>query len=115
MPLLVLETQVEAIPRLGDHVKPGDGFTGISPCGNVVIAFAESRGVLERIGIAGEILPTPGHSPDSVSLLLDDGSAFTGDLGPAFTDDEADPVASGWRLLSERGMRRIYPAHGPPR
>ena len=82
---------------------------------NVVISFAESRHVLKGIGIEGEILPTPGHSPDSVSLLLDDGSAFTGDLGPAFLGGDTDPVAASWRLLAERGMLRVYPAHGPTR
>jgi glyoxylase-like metal-dependent hydrolase (beta-lactamase superfamily II) len=82
---------------------------------NVTISFAESRAVLERIGLAGEILSTPGHSDDSISLLLDDGSAFTGDLThPAFIGGE-DPavVLASWRLLQERGAVRVYPGHGP--
>ena len=64
--------------------------------GNVTITFAESRALLEQIGIRGEIVPTPGHSADSVSLLLDDGSAFTGDLTPLpYTGtDDAGRVAA---------------------
>lgn len=47
---------------------------------NLVITCAESRAQLAQIGIPGEIVHTPGHSDDSVSLLLDDGSIFTGNL-----------------------------------
>jgi glyoxylase-like metal-dependent hydrolase (beta-lactamase superfamily II) len=113
--LLVLESQTEAVPRLKEQAKAGDGFVDISEHDNLVIAFSESRRVLAGIGIAGEILPTPGHSPDSVSLLLDDGSAFTGDLGPMLGGDDADQVAASWRLLGERGMTSVFPGHGPAR
>ena len=50
-----------------------------------------------------------------MSLVLDDGSAFTGDLtraemayGPA-----AETVASSWRRLREAGATTVYPGHGP--
>ena len=114
VPLLVLESQVAFIPAMKTHVKPSDRFVDITLHDNVTIAFAESRGVLAKIGLAGEILPTPGHSEDSVSLLLDDGAAFTGDLTmPGFaTEADAYTVAASWSLLRERGARRIYPGHG---
>ena len=118
VPLLVLETQVSAIPLMKRWTKPQDQYVDITPDGNVTISFAESRSRLEQIGIAGEILSTPGHSADSVSLLLDDGSAFTGDLTPwpyAGQDDAGSVVAASWRLLREHGAARIYPAHGPVR
>jgi glyoxylase-like metal-dependent hydrolase (beta-lactamase superfamily II) len=115
VPLLVLETQLEAIPRLKAWIKPADQYLDITLHDNVTISFDASRTVLERIGIAGEIVPTPGHSDDSVSLLLDDGSSFTGDLTlPALAGaDEAGVVAASWRLLRERGATRVYPGHGP--
>lgn len=117
VPLLVLETQVRAIPLLKSWTKPADHFTDITMHDNVVISFAESRALLERIGIAGEILPTPGHSDDSVSLLLDDGSVFTGDLThPSLAEEkDASTVAASWRLLEERGATRVYPGHGSMR
>ncbi len=118
VPLLVLETQVEAIPLMKQWTKPQDQYVDITLHDNVTISFAESRALLERIGIAGEIVPTPGHSADSVSLLLDDGSAFTGDLTPlpfAGQDDAGIVVATSWRLLREHGATRIYPGHGPVR
>jgi glyoxylase-like metal-dependent hydrolase (beta-lactamase superfamily II) len=71
--------------------------------------------LLAQIGIAGEIVPTPGHSEDSVSLVLDEGAAFTGDLTPLgrIGPEDAEVVAASWRLLRAYGVTRIYPGHGP--
>jgi glyoxylase-like metal-dependent hydrolase (beta-lactamase superfamily II) len=115
VPLLVLDVQLSAIPLMKTWTKPQDQYVEITTHDNVVISFAESRAVLEGIGIPGEILPTPGHSDDSVSLLLDDGSVFTGDLTPpAFIGEEdAAAVSASWRLLRERGATHVYPGHGP--
>jgi glyoxylase-like metal-dependent hydrolase (beta-lactamase superfamily II) len=117
MKLLVLEPQVEWIPRMKDHVKPRDNFLDIGLDDNTVIALDDSRPFLERIGMAGEIVATPGHSADSVSLLLDDGSVFTGDLThpTLVTEDQADEVLASWRLLKARGAITVYPGHGPAR
>lgn len=117
VPLLVLENQVVSVPMMTAQVKPSDRFVEISLHDNVTISFAESRTLLEGIGLAGEILPTPGHSDDSVSLLLDDGSAFTGDLTPPgmAVEESADLVSASWRLLREHGARQVYPGHGPVR
>lgn len=115
VPLLVLEVQVEAIPIMKTWIKPQDNYVDITMEGNVTISFEQSRQLLAQMGIAGEILHTPGHSDHCVSLLLDDGSVFTGDLPPeAFTFD--NPIAqASWQLLRERGATRVYPAHGPIR
>jgi glyoxylase-like metal-dependent hydrolase (beta-lactamase superfamily II) len=113
--LLVMETQVAAIPLMKTHVKPRDHYREITPIGNVVLSFAESRAFLVKLGIAGEILPTPGHSEDSVSLLLDDGSVFSGDLPALTRGEDRTEVVSSWRLLRERGATRVYPGHGPIR
>jgi glyoxylase-like metal-dependent hydrolase (beta-lactamase superfamily II) len=117
VPLLVLDVQVRAIPLMKRWIKPRDHFVDIIMHDNVTISFPESRSVLERIGIAGEIVHTPGHSDDSVSLLLDGGPVFIGDLTPPALIGAEDPevVLSSWRLLRERGATRVYPGHGPVR
>jgi glyoxylase-like metal-dependent hydrolase (beta-lactamase superfamily II) len=115
VPLLVLDVQVEAIPVMKQWTKPRDHYVDVTMDDNLIITCAESRALLAGIGIAGEIVHTPGHSDDSVSLLLDDGSAFTGDLTPEgyATEKDADVVAASWQRLRELGARRVYPAHGP--
>lgn len=113
--LLVLDVQVAAIPLMKAWTKPADHYVDIAPEGNVTISFDESRDLLERIGIAGEILHTPGHSDDSVSLLLDDGSVFTGDLThPSLAvEGSSAAVAASWQKLRLRGASSVYPGHGP--
>ena len=115
VPLLVLEAQIAAIPLMKRVIKPRDQYMDITMHDNVTVSFIESRAMLERIGIAGQIVHTPGHSDNSVSLLLDDGSAFTGDLTPPalVNSDGENAVNASWRLLRELGAMHIYPGHGP--
>jgi endoribonuclease LACTB2 len=115
VPLLVIDVQTVAIPLMKTWIKPQDNYKDIALHDNVVISTEESRSFLAKISITGEILHTPGHSDDSVSLLLDDASVFTGDLTyPDFISvEDAETVLASWRLLRDHGAKRIYPAHGP--
>jgi ribonuclease/clavin/mitogillin len=115
VPLLVLDVQVGAIPLMVRWTKPQDGYVEITTYDNVVISCAESRRLLREIGIAGEIVHTPGHSDDSVSLVLDEGAAFTGDLPRAdyATQESREMVEASWHRLRALGVSIIYPAHGP--
>jgi glyoxylase-like metal-dependent hydrolase (beta-lactamase superfamily II) len=113
--LLVLDRQVQAIPLMKTWTKPADNYVDITEHGNIVISSQQSRQVLSQIGIRGEILYTPGHTDHCVSLLLDDGSVFTGDLPPeAYAFDNPTALAT-WQFLRTHGAARVYPAHGPIR
>ena len=113
--LIVVDTQLAGIPLLRTYVKPQDQYQDIGPDGNIVISTAESRAFLARIGIQGEIISTPGHSDDSVTLILDDGAAFTGDLTvpQAARPDAMDLVQASWERIRAKGGRTVYPGHGP--
>jgi len=116
VPLLVMEEQVHAIPLMKQWIKPVDNYTEITTHDNIVIPISDSRAFLAEIGIAGEILHTPGHSDDSVSLVLDIGCAFTGDLTMESMVGNEDPavVARSWQLLRDRGVTTVYGGHGSP-
>jgi glyoxylase-like metal-dependent hydrolase (beta-lactamase superfamily II) len=115
MRLIVAEEQLGAIPLMARHVKPGDRYTEIAIDDNLVVRCDQSRALLARLGFAGQLVPTPGHSADSVTLVLDSGEAFTGDLThPRLaTEDAAPTVRSSWMLLRELGTRVVYGGHGP--
>lgn len=113
MTLIVLETQLAAIPLLRGMIKPEVAYLPITLEGCLRIACTESRPLLRRMGLAGEIISTPGHSDDSVTLVLDDGAAFTGDLPSPVIDPENLQVAQSWQALRDLGATRIYPGHGP--
>jgi glyoxylase-like metal-dependent hydrolase (beta-lactamase superfamily II) len=115
VPLLVLDVQVDAIPLMKTWTKPGDNYVEITAGGNIIITFEQSRQILGQMGIAGEIVHTPGHTDHCVSLLLDDGSVFTGDLPPEGGAFDNPVALATWRRLREYGATRVYPAHGPTR
>jgi ribonuclease/clavin/mitogillin len=114
VPLLVMREQVQAIPLMKQWTKPADNYTEIKTHDNVVISCAESRAFLARMGLEGEIVHTPGHSDDSVSLVLDIGCAFTGDLTmeTMVAGEDPDVVARSWQLLRDRRVTTVYPGHG---
>jgi endoribonuclease LACTB2 len=112
--LILLESQSGAI-----GVPVEQGGSGIlariagSPRQNIHLKFAESREFLASLGIAGEIVPTPGHSDDSVTLILDEGLAFTGDLPPRMILSDEDTVArASWDTIYRHKITHVYPAHG---
>ena len=83
----------------------------------VIISCEESRAVLQGMGIAGEIVHTPSHSPDSVSLVLDDGDCFVGDLEPfeyiGIYGETNAALQKDWEKLLYFKPRRIFYAHRP--
>ena len=113
--LIVLEQQRAAIPLLKRHMKPAQHYVEITLHDNLELTTRESRAFLLRIGIAGEVVWTPGHSDDSVSLVLDEGLAFTGDLPPPGFVDEAgsDGVQQSWDALRRLQVHTVYSGHAP--
>lgn len=79
---------------------------------------------LHPLGLAARLLVTPGHTPGSLVLALDDGRAIGGDLvrgkfgarsRPALHFFHADPALARAQLaalLDRHGVRRIHPGHG---
>jgi ribonuclease/clavin/mitogillin len=115
--LMVLEGQRESIPALKKVMKPDMHYQDIDLHDNTEVTLAGSRAFLAKMGIAGEIVATPGHSDDSVTLILDSGEAFTGDLQAESRADESDlaTVRASWEKIRASSARMIFPGHGPSR
>ena len=111
--LLLIETQVKYAGQMKNIMKKDSGYVDIELNGINAIVINDSREKLKSIGIDGEIISTPGHSPDSVTLILDEGIAFTGDLTPeiALPNEELICRAS-WKKIYAKKVTKIYPAHG---
>ncbi len=114
--LIVLETQVSAIPLLRRYIKPTYAYVDIRLDDNENVDIAESRKFLKSLGMEGAILSTPGHSDDSITLVLDSGEAFTGDsLMPASDDHALELIKRIWQKLRALRVKKLYPGHGPVR
>ena len=78
---------------------------------------------LEEYGIPGRVIHTPRHTWGSLSVLLDSGEIFVGDLAmnklpmrlnpglPIFGDD-IQIVKASWKKVLEMGAKTVFPAHG---
>ena len=95
-----------------DHLA----YSPIDESPAAVISCEESRNFLACMGIQGEIIRTPSHSEDSISLVLDNGDCFVGDLEPfeyleAYRENTV--LKSDWEHILSFGPRRIFYAHMP--
>ena len=115
--LLLPDVQKECI-HYSDAIFTRDGlsYEPIDAEEATVIPCAKSRAFLAGLGIAGQILHTPSHSPDSVSLALDNGDLFVGDLEPpeyipAYEDNAQ--LKADWEQILASQPKRICYAHRP--
>ncbi|MFE5556649.1 MBL fold metallo-hydrolase [Streptomyces sp. NPDC056544] len=82
---------------------------------------------LSEFGLAGRIMPTPGHTAGSVCVLTEDGDLVTGDLvansfmdlipgQPANPPFHHDPLGNltSLRAMLELGPGRLPSGHGTP-
>jgi endoribonuclease LACTB2 len=111
---ILLDVQVEHVLQMTEFFKTKNHpYVQISTNDSISLKVAESRKFLAGIGLQGEIIHTPGHSDDSVTLILDEGFAFTGDLHPAFMLPEDDTVSrTSWNKIYQCKIARIFPGHG---
>lgn len=113
--LLLIDTQKESV-HFSDYIFARDRlpFEPIDEAKATVISCTESREFLAGLGIKGEIISTPSHSPDSISLALDDGDCFAGDLQPyEYLDGygENDSMKADWIRIQSFQPKRIFFAH----
>lgn len=92
---------------------------------DIIIDIDTNDSMLRSIGVSGKIILTPGHSSDSISVLLDSGTAYVGDLAmnmssmkligkipfPIEAEDFEQVKLSLKRLINFGGIR-FYPSHG---
>jgi len=108
--------------RMGRLAAP---FSGNAPTTKVDLVIKDDGLPLKDYDVSGQVVYTPGHTMGSISVLLDSGEAFVGDLAmnrlplsrgprlPALADD-IGKVKESWRRLIELGATTVYPGHGKP-
>ncbi|MBR4201673.1 MAG: MBL fold metallo-hydrolase [Oscillospiraceae bacterium] len=114
--LLMMDVQLGSV-HYADAVFARDSRLHYQPIDEraaTVIRCDESRAFLQSLGIGGEIIHTPSHSPDSISLILDDGCCFVGDLEPlAYLSayESNSPLEKDWQTVLQYHPKRILYAH----
>jgi hydroxyacylglutathione hydrolase len=95
------------------------------PATDVDVILDDEGLSLAQYGIPGKVIHTPGHSMGSISVLLETGEAFVGDLavsmfllrlspGLPILAEDLYRLKESWHLLLDEGAETVYPAHGKP-
>ena len=105
-----------------DHADHSDGVAELrlrfSPV-PVAAARGDVSALLEDGDRCGpfDVLATPGHAPDHLAYVTDDGIAFTGDavlgVGSVFVAEQLSEYLDGLRRLRARSPKLLAPGHGP--
>ena len=114
--LLLMNTQMKDV-HYSDHIFAREKSLHVTPIDESkaeTVGCGESRTFLAALGIAGEIISTPSHSTDSVSLVLDDGDCLVGDLEPmeylsAYQENPA--LKADWDAILSFCPKRILFSH----
>ena len=116
---LVMDTQVPNL-HFSDEIFSRDKTLRFLPSvpedKAEVFACKDSRAFLASLGIDGEIVSTPSHSEDSITLVLDSGDCFVGDLDPMEYMDGYEgnsALQSDWEKVMSFSPRVIHYGHVP--
>ncbi len=105
--------------RILVRMMPGSGRSRGPAFSADIVVDGETD--LSGYGVEGVVLPTPGHTPGSVSVLLATGDAVIGDLLMAFGrgapglsifSEDHNLLVASLRKLLDRGARTFHLAHG---
>ena len=111
--LILINTQISHI-HFADEIFRKDKrlkYETINTDNSITINSKDSRKFLKNIGITGEIISTPSHSEDSISLILDSKVCFVGDLEPIEYIDAYDNnirLKSDWKHVMSYNPKIIY-------
>lgn len=110
--------QLMALLGNGDHRYPRLSENHLA---KIIMLNDDNRARIEDV-LNGKILFTPGHTTDSISLLVED-NLFCGDAAmngipsshkiTIWVEDKAE-FEKSWNTILASGAKKIYPAHGSP-
>ncbi len=114
--LLLVDSQIGSV-HYSDGIfsrTPKLGYKPIDESSATIISAEDSRDFLNELGIEGEIILTQSHSEDSISLILDDGTCFVGDLEPyeylgGYEDNES--LKDDWDKVLSYNPKVVFYAH----
>ncbi len=113
--VIVFDTQKDYI-HFSDNIFDKDKRLAYKPIDDNKVLFLsceESRTFFAENGIIGEVISTPGHSDDSISVILDEGIAIVGDLYPLYSVPAYNDsiLEKSWNCILERKLDVVYYGH----
>jgi len=113
--LLLGDVQAARLAEANRFLARFPGYVPITISGSKVIPTGDRAAWTAATGVGGVLLHTPGHSDDSVTVVIDGLGAFVGDLRPpeAYAGSAETQTRESWKRIRTAGARIAFPAHGP--
>ncbi|MCR4690508.1 MAG: MBL fold metallo-hydrolase [Lachnospiraceae bacterium] len=111
--VLVMDRQRDYLHAYDEVLAKDQDFEPINEEQCIFLSCEESEDFLAGLGIDGKVIPTPGHSDDSISLWLSDGTLFVGDLNPLYELEahRGTQIAESWDRLLDLKPEKICYGH----
>jgi len=112
--MIVGRTQLDYLEAANQSLKKFPDYKDIVVKSHNVLSENDESAFFEKLGVPGHLLHTPGHSDDSISIVIEGLGVFTGDL-PLFNgmSDEADEkVGRSWARIRNTHEKWVFPGHG---
>jgi glyoxylase-like metal-dependent hydrolase (beta-lactamase superfamily II) len=111
------------IMKLRDNISPQKPSPSFVPNSKVILIHNDDHTLLPSIGLQGSILYLPGHTDDSIAIVLDNGFAFIGDVAlnilglfglkhRPLVMEEPCLLAKAWEKLKNSGAKELHVSHG---
>lgn len=103
--------------HVSDGIFAKDSRSSFVPIDDSKVRFftlGQSRELLGELGIDGEVIHTPGHSDDSISLWVQsDRALLVGDLNPLYELEmhKGTQIEQSWQRLLALDPQTVYYAH----
>lgn len=113
--IIISRTQLDFLESANESMKKFHDFKEIVIHPQNIINENDKSAFMKRLGIPGYFLHTPGHSDDSVSIIIEGLGIFTGDL-PFQNDlnmESNEKVDISWSRLRSTNEKKVFPGHGP--
>lgn len=109
--IIISRTQLDFLEPANESMKKFHDFKAIVINPQNIINENDKSAFMKRLGIPGYFLHTPGHSDDSISIIIEGLGIFTGDL--PFHMESNEKVDVSWSRLRSTNEKKVFPGHGP--
>ena len=115
--LIISQCQKPFLEKSNKHLKSFPGFKEIIVKPENILKENDKKSFLRRFGSPGYFISTPGHSEDSISIVIEGLGVFIGDFPAHIVAEDLENLENkkilekSWQVIKSTGEKRIFPAH----
>ncbi|NDI35348.1 MBL fold metallo-hydrolase [Chengkuizengella sediminis] len=112
--IVISKTQLDFLESANKSMKKYPEYKEIIVNPKNILNENNKNTFFEKLGIPGYILHTPGHSDDSISIVIEGLGIFTGDLPLLYHvfSESDEKIELSWSKIRSTNEKKVFPGHG---